>query len=418
MSRRPLAPWLIAALCVVAASPTRASDPVDPAPGPDDANCPAPTPGTLTVDTSPWTMVSVDGVPIGTTPLYRVELPAGPHTLTFENEARGIAVLEDIVIEEGRHHKLKLLLAPDNKETLLAARAGHAGDLLCVDDDEAAFLTIQTTPWSRVWIDGRLVGVTPLFQQKVRAGARALRFKGPAGQVLSIPVLVGPGEVMKVVLPCQPPPTTASDRDDAVNPHPPPSRIARRHGSGGPLPIPGQSPTPEVHMLRLQSAFLPAALLALLGGPACIIISIDGGSSENGWRDDDWRCIENCAWNDRDGDGLSDDDEDRCGTDPDQWDSDGDGISDADEDRDGDGVSNGDECDDGSDPADPADPAEGGGEAPPPPPSDRDGDGLSDDEEAARGTNPDVWDTDGDGQCDGAEVACGSSPLDPFFTCR
>lgn len=214
MSLRPLALWLTAALCVVAASPTRASEPVDPAPaGPDDASCPAPTPGTLTVDTSPWTMVSVNGVLIGTTPLFRAELPAGPHTLTFENEARGIAVLEDIVIEEGRHHKLKLLLAPDDKETLLAARADDAGDLLCVDDDEAAFLTIQTTPWSRVWIDGRLVGVTPLFQQKVRAGAHALRFKGPAGQqLLSTRVLVGPGEVVKVALPLPAP------ADDGLRP--------------------------------------------------------------------------------------------------------------------------------------------------------------------------------------------------------
>lgn len=176
--------------------------PIDPAGAvADDAACPTPSPGTLTVDTSPWTVVSVDGVPVGTTPLFRAELPAGAHTLTFENEARGIAVLDDIVIEEGRHHKLKLLLAPDDKETVLAARGDDAADLVCIDDDDAGFVTIQTTPWSRVWIDGRLVGVTPLFQQKVRAGAHALRFKGPGGQLLSTRVLVGAGEVVKVALP-------------------------------------------------------------------------------------------------------------------------------------------------------------------------------------------------------------------------
>jgi hypothetical protein len=191
---------------VVAASSARGDDPVDaaaPAPASADAeaSCPAPMPGTLTVDTSPWTIVSVDGVLVGTTPLFRAELPAGPHTLTFENEARGIAVLEDIVIEEGRHHKLKLLLAPDDKETLLAARQDDAGDVTCISDDEAGFLSLQTTPWSRVWVDGRLVGVTPLFQQKVRAGIHAVRFMGPAGQLLSARIQVGAGEVVKVSLP-------------------------------------------------------------------------------------------------------------------------------------------------------------------------------------------------------------------------
>jgi len=179
---------------------------VDPAGAPADApdtdeTCPAPLPGTLTVDTSPWTVVSVDGVLIGTTPLFRAELAAGPHTLAFTNEARGVAVVEEVVIEEGRHHKLKLLLAPDDKETLLSARQDDAADLACIDEEEAGFISVQTTPWSRVWIDGRLVGVTPLFQQKVRAGAHALRFKGPAGQVLSTRVQVGAGEVLKVALP-------------------------------------------------------------------------------------------------------------------------------------------------------------------------------------------------------------------------
>jgi hypothetical protein len=45
------------------------------APTADAAQCPAPVPGTLTLDTVPWTSVSVDGVRVGTTPLFRAELP-------------------------------------------------------------------------------------------------------------------------------------------------------------------------------------------------------------------------------------------------------------------------------------------------------------------------------------------------------
>jgi hypothetical protein len=218
---------------------------------------------------------------------------------------------------------------------------------------------------------------------------------------------------------------------------------------------------------------LPMVALTALAVPAlqaCILVDVgDGGWGRDGWRDDDFGdCIE-CG-DDRDGDGLSDDDEDRCGTEPDVADTDGDGVGDADEDNDGDGASNGDECDGGTDPNDPdvwgdgaddgnrvcwsvgdqlalgrtcsltsenvtidALPATGCADGvigavtidctgrdeppPPPPPSDRDEDGISDDDEAVRGTDPDDDDSDDDGQCDGAEVSCGSSPLDPFFTC-
>jgi hypothetical protein len=198
-------PWVcrVAALVgVVAAFSARGADPADVAPTADAAQCPAPVPGTLTLDTVPWTSVSVDGVRVGTTPLFRAELPAGPHTLTLQNEGRGIAVVEEVVIEEGRHHKLKLLLATDEKETLLAsARPEDAGDLACLHEHDLAFISVVTMPWSRVWIDGHLVGMTPLFQQKVRAGAHALRFKGPGGEIVSTRVLVEAGEVLKVALP-------------------------------------------------------------------------------------------------------------------------------------------------------------------------------------------------------------------------
>lgn len=162
-------------------------------------DCPAPRPGTLTVQTIPWTVVSVDDGLVGTTPMFRLELAAGPHRLRFKNEARGVDVVEDIVIEEGRAHKLKLLLVADDKETLLVEQQPGA-ELDCIDDDDAGFVSIQTTPWSKVWINGRLVGVTPLFQQKVRAGQHALRFRGKDGQIVATRVQVAAGEVVKVAI--------------------------------------------------------------------------------------------------------------------------------------------------------------------------------------------------------------------------
>ena len=110
---------------------------------------------------------------------------------------------------------------------------------------------------------------------------------------------------------------------------------------------------------------------------------------------------------DRDGDGLSDDDELALGTDPDQADSDGDGLADGEEvalgtdpiqaDTDGDGLADGEEVALGTDPMQ----------------ADSDGDGLSDGDEVSQGSDPlqaDADDTDGDGLADADEAIYGTSP--------
>ncbi|HFU4464953.1 TPA: Ig-like domain-containing protein, partial [Streptococcus suis] len=66
-------------------------------------------------------------------------------------------------------------------------------------------------------------------------------------------------------------------------------------------------------------------------------------------------------------------------------------------DDDGDGVTNGDELVDGTDPSNP----------------DTDGDGVTDGEEKANGTDPKNPDTDGDGVTDGEEKANGTDPKNP-----
>lgn len=107
---------------------------------------------------------------------------------------------------------------------------------------------------------------------------------------------------------------------------------------------------------------------------------------------------------DRDGDGLTQLEEEQLGTDPREADTDGDGLDDGaevelgsdplDPDTDGDGLSDGDEMDLGADPTR----------------EDTDGDGLSDAEEVELGTDPAQADTDGDGYTDWEEHQAGSDP--------
>ena len=98
---------------------------------------------------------------------------------------------------------------------------------------------------------------------------------------------------------------------------------------------------------------------------------------------------------DTDGDGLTDTREDVIGTDPNDPDTDDDGIND------------GDEVDNDTDPLDPCDPNSSGAECQ----VDTDGDGLTDTREDVIGTDPNDPDTDDDGINDGDEVANNTDPL-------
>jgi len=56
----------------------------------------------LTLATTPWTHVSLNGRDLGTTPLIRVELAEGPHTLRLVNRESGIDQTYRVRIEAGQ----------------------------------------------------------------------------------------------------------------------------------------------------------------------------------------------------------------------------------------------------------------------------------------------------------------------------
>jgi len=84
--------------------------PESPTPSPPEspaAKAPAPArtateSGFLTLDSTPWSEVSADGVALGQTPLVRVKLPAGPHVLTLRNRERGLSTTYQVTIEAGK----------------------------------------------------------------------------------------------------------------------------------------------------------------------------------------------------------------------------------------------------------------------------------------------------------------------------
>lgn len=82
----------------------------NPSPAPAPQPPPSPTPaatapsreeeqGFLTIDTYPWTRVSLNGRTLGNTPLVRVPLPAGTHVLTLENPQDNVKQTTTVVIK-------------------------------------------------------------------------------------------------------------------------------------------------------------------------------------------------------------------------------------------------------------------------------------------------------------------------------
>ncbi|MDQ3037437.1 MAG: PEGA domain-containing protein, partial [Myxococcota bacterium] len=59
------------------------------------------TTGFLSLVTSPWTMVTLDGRELGTTPLVRTRLPVGRHVLRLVNSEAGISEQYEVEIRPG-----------------------------------------------------------------------------------------------------------------------------------------------------------------------------------------------------------------------------------------------------------------------------------------------------------------------------
>ncbi|MEM6532688.1 MAG: serine/threonine-protein kinase [Myxococcota bacterium] len=64
--------------------------------------------GFLTLETVPWTKVSIDGKPYGLTTLVRVKLAPGKHTLHMTNAAAGVNAKRVVEIAPGKTRKMKI----------------------------------------------------------------------------------------------------------------------------------------------------------------------------------------------------------------------------------------------------------------------------------------------------------------------
>ncbi len=153
-------------------------------------------PGMLSVVTTPpGASVRLDGRKKGETPL-KLEVPAG-QSVHLQLEKTGFAALEqDATVAAGEEQTLELKLSASPHR----AASARGSDSTPAASSETGFLSLDTTPWTRVSVDGDPVGSTPLFKKKMTAGHHTVVMETEAGVKVTRGIDIKPGNVTKLQL--------------------------------------------------------------------------------------------------------------------------------------------------------------------------------------------------------------------------
>jgi serine/threonine-protein kinase len=87
---------------------------------------------------------------------------------------------------------------PKHRQPTIAARGSTSKVPARPEALSYGFLTVNTVPWSRVFLNGKLIGTTPLANVRVIAGTHKLRFVNPSGPVAHRTAVVRTGMVTKL----------------------------------------------------------------------------------------------------------------------------------------------------------------------------------------------------------------------------
>jgi serine/threonine protein kinase len=78
--------------------------------GPPTGEAPPATDATLSINTDPWSEVTLDGAPIGSTPIWRRRVRAGSHTIVMRNPVSGVERRVTVSLEPGQERTVSMAL--------------------------------------------------------------------------------------------------------------------------------------------------------------------------------------------------------------------------------------------------------------------------------------------------------------------
>jgi serine/threonine-protein kinase len=151
---------------------------------------PVETLGTVRVETEPpGAQVSIDGVMRGAAPIDVGGLKTGEHEVTVELAGRQ-SVTRRVALQRGGDRVQLMLALPEAKGATPPRPAGNrpvaAG---------TGKLTLQTTPWTEVFLGSKSLGESPLLEVPLPAGKHTLRLvNAEAGVKTSIEVEIAAGK--------------------------------------------------------------------------------------------------------------------------------------------------------------------------------------------------------------------------------
>ncbi len=121
--------------------------------------------GFLTVNSRPWTKVYVDGRFVNNSPLIRHKLAVGIHAVKLANPDFNISEKFSVHIKAG-----------ENKQVIknFSTGSGSSATTTTKSTGQTGFLSVNTRPWTKVYVDGRFIMNTPLMRYRLSAGAHRL----------------------------------------------------------------------------------------------------------------------------------------------------------------------------------------------------------------------------------------------------
>ena len=168
------------------------------------APVPAPPSAPVRITSAPvGATIFVDGVMRGVAPLL-LDLPEGTHVVEAQLEGYEPARVS-ILASAGERASVALALgetAPIARATMgsVTRTRTEARREVREPASELGHLVINTMPWSRVYIDGDLIGTTPIRRHGVTAGSHRVRFRTAAGYERVVTVRVRAGETKRLIM--------------------------------------------------------------------------------------------------------------------------------------------------------------------------------------------------------------------------
>jgi tRNA A-37 threonylcarbamoyl transferase component Bud32 len=137
-----------------------------------------PAPRLVVTTTPPAAAVTIDGAPLGLTPLSTDRVPPGNHELVLRLDGHKLVKerVGDLQAGEARSLSWTLeKLTPREPPDQPSPPPPPPPTTECF-----GALTLDTTPWSKVTIDGDPYGTTPLFVRRIKGGSHKVVFENEA----------------------------------------------------------------------------------------------------------------------------------------------------------------------------------------------------------------------------------------------